>query len=41
MAGINKMVSPITELRYIHSSGFATNTLMATKEVTINATEKA
>jgi hypothetical protein len=41
MAGIKKIVSTTTEVKYIQSLGSATNTLMATKDVTISATEKA
>ena len=41
MAGIKKIVRTTTEVKYIQSLGSATNTLMATKDVTISATEKA
>ncbi len=41
MAGIKQIVSPTTVLKYIQSLGSATNTLIATNEVNIKATEKA
>jgi hypothetical protein len=41
MAGIKKIVSTTTKVKYIQSLGSATNTFIATNEVNIKATEKA